>query len=86
MGTEADQPTRCDVITITRLNKKQVVVNAELVKFVESTPDTMITLVSGDKIMVLESIEEVVDRAIAYGRRIRCFSADGLDLPRGGSG
>lgn len=64
------------MITVTRLNKKPLVVNAELIKFVESTPDTMITLTSGDKLMVLEDLDEVVQRAIDYGRRIRCFSAD----------
>jgi flagellar protein FlbD len=64
------------VIVVTRLNSKPIVVNAELIKFVESTPDTMITLTTGEKMMVLESLDEIVDRAIAYGRRIRCFSAD----------
>jgi len=65
------------MITVTRLNKKSVVVNAELIKFVESTPDTLITMTTGDKIMVRESLDEVVERAIRYGRRIRCFTADG---------
>jgi len=51
-----------------------MVVNAELIKFVESTPDTLITLTTGEKIMVRETLEEVVDRAILYGRRIRCFA------------
>ena len=64
------------MITLTRLNKHEVVVNAELIKFVEKTPDTMITLTTGDRMMVLESLDEVVDRAISYGRRIRCFTAD----------
>lgn len=64
------------MITLTRLNNQTVVVNAELIKFVENTPDTLISLTSGDKLMVKETLEEVVDRAIEYGRRIRCFSAD----------
>ncbi len=66
------------MITLTRLNRKALVVNAELIKFVEQTPDTLITLTTGEKLMVLESVEEVVARAIDYGRRIRCFSADGV--------
>ncbi len=64
------------MITVTRLNKQSVVVNAELIKFVEKTPDTMITLTTGEKFMVRETLAEVVDRAIQYGRRIRCFTAD----------
>ena len=65
------------MITVTRLNKQAVVINAELIKFVESTPDTLITMTTGDKIMVLESLDDVVGRAVQYGRRIRCFSVDG---------
>ncbi len=61
------------MILLTRLNKQPVVVNAELIKFIERTPDTLITLVSGDRLMVLESLEDVVDRAIEYARQIRGF-------------
>lgn len=64
------------MIAVTRLNNQALVINAELIKYVESTPDTLISLTSGDKIMVRESVDEVVGRAIEYGRRIRCFSAD----------
>jgi flagellar protein FlbD len=49
------------------------VVNAELIKFIEETPDTMITLINGDHFMVLESLQDVVDGAIDYARRIRSF-------------
>jgi len=63
------------MITVTRLNNRSVVVNAELIKFVESTPDTMITMTTGDRVLVRESLAEVVDLAIQYGRRVRCFAA-----------
>jgi flagellar protein FlbD len=68
------------MIALTRLNNRPLVVNAELIKFVESTPDTMITMTTGDKIMVRESLEQVVDLAIRYGRRVRCFAAAGADV------
>jgi flagellar protein FlbD len=61
------------MISLTRLNGRTVVVNAELIKFVESTPDTMLTLVSGDHFMVQESVEDVVERAVEYARRVRAF-------------
>lgn len=70
------------MITVTRLNDRQVVINAELIKFVEKTPDTMITMTTGDKIMVRESLDEIVDRAIQYARRVRCFSTDPANEPR----
>jgi flagellar protein FlbD len=59
------------MIKVTRLNGKGIVVNAELIRFVEQTPDTMITLTSGDKITVRETMDEVVERAIEYARSIR---------------
>ncbi|GJM25482.1 MAG: hypothetical protein DHS20C16_18970 [Phycisphaerae bacterium] len=61
------------MIVVTKLNGKAVVVNAELIKLIESTPDTLITLTSGDHFMVKEEVEEVVERAVEYARRIRSF-------------
>ncbi|MCH7813836.1 MAG: flagellar FlbD family protein [Planctomycetes bacterium] len=61
------------MISLTRLNKKQFVVNAELIKMIEETPDTMITLINGDHFMVRESVQEVVERAIDFARQVRGF-------------
>ena len=49
-------------------------VNAELIKFVESTPDTVITLTHDEKLLVREPLEEVVRRAIAYHREAHLVS------------
>ena len=62
------------MIKITRLNDTSLVVNAELIKYVEETPDTLITLINGDRIIVKESMDEVVRRAIEYGRCVRSFA------------
>lgn len=59
------------MITLTRLNGKPLVVNVELIRTVEENPDTTITLVNGDHIIVKESMREIVDRAIDYGRHLR---------------
>ncbi len=61
------------MITVTRLNGKQFVMNAELIRMIESTPDTVITLLSGDHIVVREPMDEVVRRAIDYARSVRAF-------------
>lgn len=58
------------MIQVTRLDGTDVVVNCELVTTIERTPDTMITLVNGQKLLVRDSVEEVVARAIAYHRRL----------------
>jgi len=59
------------MISLTRLSNQGFVVNADLIKFIESTPDTMITLTTGERILVKESAEEVIRRAVAYGRMLR---------------
>jgi flagellar protein FlbD len=50
-----------------------VVVNADLIKMIESTPDTIVTLINGDSIIVKESSDEVVRRSIDYQRQVRGF-------------
>lgn len=59
------------MIVLTRLNGQQFVVNADRIRYVESTPDTVICCDSGDKLMVRESLQEVTRRAIDYARTIR---------------
>jgi flagellar protein FlbD len=54
------------VIWVTRLNGSEIVVNADLVETVESTPDTVITLVDGKKYVVHEGPQEVIDRVCTF--------------------
>lgn len=58
------------MIKVSKLNGVTYYINADIIDFVESTPDTLITLSSGKKVVVLESVDEVVDRVIAYRRKI----------------
>ena len=59
------------MIGLTKLNNQAFVVNAELIKFVESTPDTLLTLTTGERILVKESTDEVIRRVVQYGRLLR---------------
>ena len=59
------------MIPLTKLNAQSFVVNADLIKFIESTPDTLITLTTGERILVKETTEEVIRRVIHYGRMLR---------------
>ncbi|HEY7090317.1 MAG TPA: flagellar FlbD family protein [Tepidisphaeraceae bacterium] len=59
------------MITLTRLNGKPFVVNAEKIRYVEQTPDTMVCCDNGEKMMVKESIQDVIRKAIDYARQIR---------------
>jgi len=58
------------MIFLTRFDGTEVVVNSDLIVTVEKIPDTVLTLTTGDRIMVRESVEEVVDRATAYRHRV----------------
>jgi len=59
------------MIRLTRLNGQCFVVNAELIRTVEQLPDTTIKLINGDHLIVRESMDEVVERAVEYGRALR---------------
>lgn len=54
------------MIKLTRLDGEPFVLNAELIRYVECRPDTFITLTSGERILVRESMDDVVDAAIRY--------------------
>ncbi|NLY86715.1 MAG: flagellar FlbD family protein [Tissierellia bacterium] len=58
------------MIRVKRLNNKEFVVNSELILFVEATPDTVITLTTGQKIVVAESIDDIINKVIDYKARI----------------
>lgn len=58
------------MISVTRLNHTQVVLNCDLIELIETTPDTVISLTTGQKIMVLESTEEIVRRVVCFRRSI----------------
>ena len=58
------------MIQLTRLNSHPLAVNSDLIKFVEQAPDTVITLVTGEKIVVRESAQEVLDRVVQFRRSV----------------
>ncbi len=59
------------MISLTRLNGNQFVVNAELIRTVEASPDSVVTLINGDRFIVSETPEQIIERAIEYGRSLR---------------
>jgi flagellar protein FlbD len=61
------------MIVLTRLNGARFVVNAEMIRTVEQRPDTTLVLANGETLIVKESLDDVVAKAIEYGRMIRMF-------------
>jgi flagellar protein FlbD len=58
------------MIQLTRLNNQPLAVNSDLIKFVEQAPDTVITLVTGEKIVVRENPAEILDRIVQFRRSV----------------
>lgn len=73
------------MIKVTRLNGLDIVINADLIEFIESTPDTVLTLSTGRKFLLKDSVQDVVNKVIAYRQELNCkpvgsaagFTADG---------
>ncbi len=59
------------MIRLTRLNGRPFVLNAELIRTVEQNPDTTITLINGDHFIVKETLDEVIEKSVEYGRSLR---------------
>lgn len=61
------------MIKLTGMNNKEFVINAEHIEKVEEMPDTIITLTNGNKYIVLETVDEVIDLVIEYKNKIFTF-------------
>jgi flagellar protein FlbD len=66
------------MISLTRLNNQQLIVNADLVKFIENAPDTVITLLTGDKLVVRETVAEVLERIAEFHRKFYRRAGPGI--------
>jgi len=58
------------MIEVTRINNEKIIVNAAFIEFIEATPDTVISLTSGRKLMVREPVDEVRAKAASYHKLI----------------
>lgn len=67
------------MIEVTRLNEKKIVLNAELIESIESTPDTVLTLTTGKKFIVKEGCQEVKNLVLSYKRDIAVNWAGNLE-------
>lgn len=63
------------MIELTRLNGSMMVLNSDLIKTAEASPDTMLTLVNGEKLIVRETIADITERVLAYRARLLAIVA-----------
>ena len=70
------------MIQLTRLNNHPLIVKSDLIKFVEQAPDTVLTLTSGEKLVVLETTNQVLQRIVEFRRAILCGPMTRSDEPQ----
>ena len=58
------------MILITKLDNRKMVINAELIEMIETTPETLITLTTGKKVVVKETVEEVVEKIKTFKKEL----------------
>jgi flagellar protein FlbD len=58
------------MIRLTRINQTSVLLNSDLIEHIEVTPDTVISLTTGQKIVVLETADQIIDRVVEFRRSI----------------
>ena len=71
------------MIELTRLNGNPMVLNSDLIKTAEASPDTMLSLVNGEKLIVRETCAEVMERVLAYRARLLAAVAQQLQASGG---
>jgi flagellar protein FlbD len=68
------------MIQLTRLNGSLLAINSDLIKFVEAAPDTVLTLVTGEKVIVREGVGEVIERVREFRRSVLCGAHPAMRL------
>ena len=69
------------MIQLTRLNNARLAVNCDLIKYVEQSPDTVLTLLNGEKLVVRESTEQVIERVRDFRRSVLTAKASITPAP-----
>ncbi len=58
------------MIRVTRINRTPLILNSDLIEHMETTPDTVISLTNGQKYVVLESADDIVEKVVEFRRRL----------------
>ena len=64
------------MIRLTKINGEAFILNSELIKFMEETPDTIITLLNSEKVIVAENTDEIIHRIIEFKRSVRLYPGE----------
>ena len=61
------------MIELTKLNNQKIVINSDLIEYVEAVPDTVVTLTTGNRFVVKESVDELVDKVIGFRQKFNLY-------------
>ena len=61
------------MIELTKLNNQKIVINCDLIEYVEAVPDTVITLTTGNRFVVKETVDELVDKVIGFRQKFNLY-------------
>ena len=59
-----------EMVTLTKLNGREITINAELIESLEATPDTVVNLVTGNRLVVKNSVDDIVARVMEYRKKV----------------
>lgn len=72
------------MIKVTRMNGLELVINGDMIEFLESTPDTVLTLTTGKKFVLKDTVDEVIQKVIDYKRSIGIKVVERIPQPASG--
>lgn len=58
------------MIQLTKINNAAIVVNSDLIEYIEETPDTVITLTNNDRVVVIERMSEIIEKIVHFRRQV----------------
>ncbi len=58
------------MIRLTKINNASIVVNSDLIEYIEETPDTVITLTNNDRVVVMERMSEIIEKIVHFRRQV----------------
>ena len=58
------------MIQLTKINGHQIVLNSDLIQYMEETPDTVVTMTTGEKVIVSDRMVEIIDKVVRYRRTL----------------
>jgi flagellar protein FlbD len=72
-----------NMIILTKINHAQIAVNADLIQYMEETPDTVLTMTNNNKVVVKESMAEIIEKIVSYRRYLNNLIETEYERQRG---